>query len=180
MSLNDEGVQTGIGGDDKAGVFACLVLLQELPDLKVAFFVSEETGCHGSKASDDDFFKDVGYAIQFDAPENWMVSEFLMGVKLFERGSEFFKVCDEVITETFDGRQIYGSHPYTDVLMLKKKYDFSCINFSIGYYNYHTSNEYVVIDEIYTGIETGKRIIEGLGTTKHKLKHKTINEPYYL
>lgn len=32
---------TGIGGDNKCGVFACLELLKELPNLKVAFFVSE-------------------------------------------------------------------------------------------------------------------------------------------
>ena len=178
MALNDQGTQTGIGGDDKAGVFACLVLLQELPDLKVTFFVSEETGCHGSKAADDEFFKNVGYSIQFDAPENWMVSEYLMGVKLFDRDTEFFKVCDEVITETFGGRQIYGSHPYTDVLMLKKKYDFSCINFSIGYYNYHTSKEYVVIDEVYSGIETGRRIIENLGNTKHEFIYESKGYDY--
>lgn len=167
MSLNDKGIQTGIGGDDKAGIFACLVLLQEIPNIKVAFFVSEETGCHGSSVADDEFFKNVGYSIQFDAPENWMVSEFLMGVKLFDRDSEFFRVCDEVINVTFKGRQKYGSHPYTDVLMLRKKYDFQCINFSIGYYNYHTSKEYVIIDEVYSGIETGRRIIEKLGNVKY-------------
>lgn len=173
MSLNDKGIQTGIGGDDKAGIFACLVLLQEIPNIKVAFFVSEETGCHGSSVADDEFFKNVGYSIQFDAPENWMVSEFLMGVKLFNRDSEFFRVCDEVINVTFKGRQKYGSHPYTDVLMLRKKYDFQCINFSIGYYNYHTSKEYVIIDEVYSGIETGRRIIEKLGNVKYQME----NEP---
>ena len=47
-AYNDEGNPTGIGGDDKCGVFACLTLLKELPYLKAAFFVSEETGCHGS------------------------------------------------------------------------------------------------------------------------------------
>ncbi len=56
-------------------------LLKELPNLKVAFFVSEETGCHGSRKADKDFFKDVGYAIQFDAPENWMVTEICMGTR---------------------------------------------------------------------------------------------------
>jgi hypothetical protein len=37
------GKPTGIGGDDKCGVYACLELLKELPNLKAAFFVSEET-----------------------------------------------------------------------------------------------------------------------------------------
>jgi acetylornithine deacetylase/succinyl-diaminopimelate desuccinylase-like protein len=46
---------------------------------------------------------------------------------------------------------------------LKKKFDFSCINFAIGYYDYHTKNEYVVIEDVYNGIKTGKRMIETLG-----------------
>ncbi len=69
-AYNDKGNPTGIGGDDKCGVFGCLKLLKELPYLKAAFFVSEETGCHGSAKADPEFFKNVGYAIQFDAPEN--------------------------------------------------------------------------------------------------------------
>lgn len=172
MSFNDQGIQTGIGGDDKAGVFACLVLLQEIPNIKVAFFVSEETGCHGSYNSDDEFFKNVGYTIQFDAPGNWMVSEYCMGVQLFDRNSDFFKICDEVLTETFKGRQIYESHPYTDVMALKSQYDFSCINFAIGYYNYHTSKEYVVIEDVYNGVITGKQMIEKLGCKKYQHKSK--------
>ena len=40
-AYNDLGLPTGIGGDDKCGVFACLKLLKELPVLKAAFFVSE-------------------------------------------------------------------------------------------------------------------------------------------
>ena len=58
-AYNDAGKPTGIGGDDKCGVFACLTLLKELPYLKAAFFVSEETGCHGSKKADPEFFKNV-------------------------------------------------------------------------------------------------------------------------
>ena len=38
-AYNDEGNPTGIGGDDKCGVFACLSLLKELPNLKAAFLL---------------------------------------------------------------------------------------------------------------------------------------------
>ena len=58
-AYNDNGNPTGIGGDNKCGVFACLQLLKELPFLKAAFFVSEETGCHGSKNADRNFFSNV-------------------------------------------------------------------------------------------------------------------------
>jgi di/tripeptidase len=42
-AYDNSGDPTGIGGDDKCGVFACLTLLKELPYLKAAFFVYEET-----------------------------------------------------------------------------------------------------------------------------------------
>ena len=43
-AYNDHGQPTGIGGDDKCGVFACMKMLQETNDIKAAFFVAEETG----------------------------------------------------------------------------------------------------------------------------------------
>lgn len=169
---NDLGNPTGIGGDNKCGVFACLQLLKELPNVKVAFFVSEETGCHGSKNADQEFFSNVGYCIQFDAPGNTMVTEYSMGVKLFDREDEFFKTTNKILTENLDENFKYGSHPYTDVYALKKKFDFSCINISIGYYDYHTKNEYVVIEDVYNGIEIGKKLSESLGNKKYTFIEK--------
>ena len=174
-AFNDSGKPTGIGGDDKCGVYACLELLKELPNLKVAFFVSEETGCHGSRNADPKFFENVGYVIQFDAPGNVMVSEYCMGTKLFDRESEFFSKCDQALTEGFEGRNDYQSHPYTDVYALKQKFDFSCINFAIGYYNYHTKNEYVVVEDVYNGIKTGRLMIESLGNNYYPFIKKTDN-----
>jgi di/tripeptidase len=172
-AYNDFGNPTGIGGDDKCGVYACLELLKELPNLKAAFFVSEETGCHGSKKADVNFFMNVGYGIQFDAPGNVMVSEYCMGTQLFDRDGEFFKICDVALNEGFQGRHDYQSHPYTDVYALKNSFDFACINFAIGYYNYHTPNEYVVVEDVYSGIETGKKMIEGLGYNKYQFKSES-------
>lgn len=177
-AYNDLGEPTGIGGDDKAGVFACLSLLEELPNLKAAFFVSEETGCHGSKMADPVFFDNVGYGIQFDAPENWMVTEYCWGQQLFDRESEFFEVCDNILTEGMGEDLDYMVHPYTDVYALRKKFDFSCINFSIGYYNYHTKNEYVVIEDVFNGIEMGRKMIENLGYKKHQ-KDVTVSHNRY-
>jgi acetylornithine deacetylase/succinyl-diaminopimelate desuccinylase-like protein len=104
-----------------------------------------------------------------------MVTEVCMGTKLFERDSEFFNTCDKVLTESFQGRQVYWSNPYTDVYALKNSFDFACINFSIGYYNYHTPNEYVVIEDVYNGIETGRKMIQELGNKKYQYK----SEPKY-
>jgi tripeptide aminopeptidase len=170
-AYNNFGHPTGIGGDDKCGVFACLTLLKELPYLKAAFFVSEETGCHGSKKAKEEFFDNVGYGIQFDAPENWMITEKCFGQVLFDRSSEFFEKVDKILTEGMDNEDMqYMVHPYTDVYALRTKFDFSCINFSIGYYNYHTKNEYVVIEDVFNGIEMGKKMIDSLGYKLHYKK----------
>lgn len=173
-AYNDYNQPTGIGGDDKCGVFACLQLLEELPYLKAAFFVSEETGCHGSKYADEHFFSDVGYAIQFDAPENWMITERCYGEVLFDRDSEFFEVCNNVLTENMDKDKMrYMIHPYTDVYALRQKFDFSCINISIGYYDYHTKDEYVVVEDVFNGIKSGRKMIDNLGYRIHHKKPKT-------
>lgn len=169
-----KGKPTGIGGDDKCGVFACLTLLDELPFVKAAFFVSEETGCHGSRNADPKFFSNVGYAIQFDAPENWMITEKCFGQILFDRGTEFFEKCDKVLTEGMVKKDMrYMVHPYTDVYALRSKFDFSCINFSIGYYDYHSAEEYVVVEDVYNGIEHGRKMISELG---YKLYYKKSKE----
>jgi di/tripeptidase len=172
-AYDNDGDPTGIGGDDKCGVFACLTLLKELPYVKAAFFVSEETGCHGSMKADPTFFENVGYGIQFDAPENWMITEKCFGQVLFDRETEFFDACDEVLTEGMGDRMRYMVHPYTDVYALRGKFDFSCINFSIGYYQYHTSHEYVVVEDVINGIDMGKKMIDKLG---HKLHYKEMVE----
>jgi tripeptide aminopeptidase len=175
-AYNDFNKPTGIGGDDKCGVFACLTLLKELPYLKAAFFVSEETGCHGSKKADENFFKNVGYAIQFDAPENWMITEKCFGQILFDRETEFFSTVNLILTEGMDNESMkYMVHPYTDVYALRTKFDFSCINFSIGYYNYHTANEYVVIDDVFNGIDMGRKMIEKLGYNLHYKKSENMD-----
>lgn len=167
-AYDEKGKPTGIGGDDKCGVFACLTLLEELPYLKAAFFVSEETGCHGSRKADKSFFHDVGYAIQFDAPENWMITEKCFGQVLFDRNTDFFKSCDEVLCEGMNSDYMrYMVHPYTDVYALRSQFDFSCINFSIGYYDYHTKDEYVVVEDVFNGIKMGKKMIEKLGNKLH-------------
>jgi acetylornithine deacetylase/succinyl-diaminopimelate desuccinylase-like protein len=62
----------------------------------------------------------------------------------------------------------YLVHPYTDVYALRGKFDFSCINFSIGYYDYHSSREYVVIEDVFNGIKMGRKMIEQLGYKKHQ------------
>jgi tripeptide aminopeptidase len=164
-AVKPDGSPTGIGGDNKAGVFVCLELFERFDNIKAAFFVSEEVGCLGSYLSDPKFFENVGYAIQFDAPFNNWVSHYSDGVKLFSTADEFFKKLDPIFETCLPEYTIdkLGYHPYTDVSALKSLYDFSCLNYSVGYYNMHSIHEYVSINDVDLCLNTAVKIIKSLG-----------------
>lgn len=173
-AYTEDGMPTGIGGDDKCGIFICLELLKTLDKVKIGLFVSEETGCHGSSKCDENFLKDVGYITQYDAPGNHLVSEICSGVRLFERDSEFFKKTINVIENGFGNEMFVQSHPYTDISQLKKKIDVSCINMSCGYYNMHTKEEFVSIEDVKNAISVGQNMVKELGYKKYKYDYKPI------
>ena len=152
---------SGIGGDDKCGVFLCLEMLDKLDNVKVALFVSEEIGCIGSKEADPEFFKNVGYAIQYDSPEGDSMSMTLMGKKLFNKESEFGSKVSDLIVE--HGITYWERHPYTDIWPLMEKFGFSCLNLAAGYHRYHTANEYVVVEEVENSFNLGLKLHEILG-----------------
>lgn len=157
--------KTGIGGDNKAGVFVCLELLLQKKVLKAAFFVSEEIGCIGSVVSDFTFYENVRYFMQFDAPFNSWVSHFSDNVELFDIGGQFYKKIKPILVKNlpdFDKIGL-GDHPYTDVSVLSRYTNISCINYSVGYYNMHTEKEYVIIDDVELCLNTAKEIIKKLG-----------------
>ena len=164
----DGNLPTGIGGDDKAGVFICLQLLERFNVIKGFFPVAEETGCHGSRGAKEEFFNNVGYAIQFDSTENDTMSLSLMGTQLFEQDSEFFNKTKDLILE--HGFTEWRHHPYTDTMVLKERFNFSCLNFAAGYYNYHSNNEYVIVEDVLNSTLLGESVIKKLGNKFYEFK----------
>ena len=57
---------------------------------------------------------------------------------------------------------------------MKKLFDFSCINISIGYYDYHTPNEYVILEDVENGIKIGREMIASLGYEKYKKRYVPV------
>lgn len=164
----DGNLPTGIGGDDKAGVFICLQLLERFNVIKGFFPVAEETGCHGSRGAKESFFNNVGYAIQFDSTENDTMSLSLMGTQLFEQDSEFFNKTKDLILE--HGFTQWRHHPYTDTMVLKERFNFACLNFAAGYYNYHSNNEYVIVEDVLNSTLLGEGVIKKLGNSFYEFK----------
>ena len=176
-AIKPNGEPTGIGGDNKAGVFVCLELLDHFDNIKAAFFVSEEVGCLGSTLSDAKFFDNVGYALQFDAPHDNWVTHYCDGVKLFEKNSEFYDKIKPILTECLRDftEDRLGFHPYTDVSALKRLYDFSCLNYSVGYYNMHSIHEYVSINDVDNCAKTAIKLINELGENLYFLEKTDQN-----
>lgn len=162
-AYDEQGYPSGIGGDDKCGVYACLVLFSRIKYLKAVFFVSEEVGQAGSRNAEECFFKDVGYVVGLDSPGNHIVHSSCNGVPLFDRKSMFAKTCHKVLETRIGKDLIYTTKGTSDVCQLRKKFNLQCINLPIGYYNNHTRNEYVVIEDIKSGIKVCQELIKKLG-----------------
>ena len=182
--------RTGCGGDDKAGVFLALEIMDRFDIMKCAFFISEEIGCIGSKEADPEFFKNVAYAIQHDSPENDTISWYCAGYLLFnDKWAKPGVIINEETGEVkFDGKigdllykygvRQFARHPFTDVSQLKSKFDFQCINLPAAYYHYHSVNECVLIEGIETAYELSVAIIERLGNEKQVFEKQESSYGY--
>ena len=164
--------RTGIGGDDLAGVFICLQMMERFDKIKAAFFVEEEFGCQGSSQCDDTFFGDIGYAIQFDGPTGNWFTKTLCGVKVYSDDSLNLV---KPILEKYNVSN-YSNDPYTDILPLKEKFDFTCFNLPTGYFNWHTNEEFVDARHVEKGMNIGIEFINKLGNKKYK--HELLPSEY--
>jgi putative aminopeptidase FrvX len=157
---DDDERQVGIGADCKTGVFVCLELLRLMPVLKVAFMASEEIGCQGARRSDPEWFKSVGYCIEFDCPSKNLMSYTSSGVRLFDNNGDFIKTALPTL-------QDYGvkwqHHPYTDVSVLRPMHGMSCLNLASGYYRWHADTEYVFVPDVKNAIVMAQVLITALG-----------------
>ncbi len=153
-----DGEPYGCGGDDKCGVHICLEIIKKhTGPIKVAFFVSEEIGMLGSKDADPDFFQNIAYGLEFDAPFNDLITKRCSGLPLFDVDGEFgVQVLD--ILRSYGIKWDLQTHPFTDVLQMKARFMFDNINFSSGYYNMHSPYEFVIVEQV----ELAQRMAEDI------------------
>lgn len=149
----------GIGGDDKCGVFLCLVMLRDLDACKVAFFRDEERGCIGSNLARMEWFSDVGFAFQADRRGNSDLIRNSSGTELYG-GDEFLPIINGMMGK-YGYHNAYGT--VTDVRTLKEKGLAVCaFNISAGYFNPHSDEEYVVPDDLWRTVCFVKELTEKL------------------
>ena len=167
--------QSGIGGDDKVGIYIALKCLEQFDNIKIAFFVDEERGCIGSGEADMSFFNDCRFVLQADRRGNADFITSASGTIL--SGADFQKAVQPYLT-------LYGFKKevgmMTDVMTLKEKgLNVACANVSCGYFRPHSKDEYVVIKDVENTFNLFCSIIKNLKNIyPHKYEPK-IYSGYY-
>jgi len=173
LFAKDGDTKTGIGGDDKCGVFACMYFLTVLPAVKVVFFTQEESGCVGSRGINLDYFADCRYLLQLDRKGNHDLIQKYWGDKTI---SKAFRSNMKPIREQYGFKPASGS--VTDVMRLfDRGVGLCCLNISSGYYKPHSDNEYINTDDLANSINFTQKLILALGTMQYryvKLKKKFV------
>ena len=145
--------QENLGADDKNGIWIALKCLKQYPVLKLAFFVSEETGCIGSGNARMDFFTDCRFVIEPDRRGYKDIIPLIGWTVLCS--DEFLKATGY---RDFGYEETEGM--LTDVLELKEKgLAVSCINLSCGYYEPHTPHEFTVKKDLLNCLDLVRHII---------------------
>ena len=148
-----------IGGDDLNGCFICLQSLLKLDVCKVALYTNEETGCTSSFESDTSFFNDVSFGLQFDRKGNEGFVIDACGVELSTK--EF----QDTILPTINKYQYkFVNGGMTDVMALKE-IGVTCplANIECGYYNPHSSDSFVVIEDVERVLLMALELVENYG-----------------
>ena len=165
--------QTGIGGDDKVGVFLALEALRKFKNIKVAFFKDEEIGCVGSYKADMQFFDNSTFVLQCDRRGHEDVITSASGTPLC---SIEFQDALRPIMARYGYKFTTGM--MTDVMALKESgLKFSAINMSCGYYNPHCKDEFVSIGAVALCQLFVHHIISTLGTISYP--HTAPKKNYY-
>ena len=165
---------TGIGVDDKNGIWICLKALEILPTLKCVFFVGEEIGCVGSSKVSMNFFNNCRYVIQCDKRNG---GDFVTSTGFTELcDKEFYHACTP---EKFGYKEATGI--MTDVMILKQKgLNVACCNLSCGYYKPHCKDEYTLIPELENCLNFVLHICNTVPRHSHQhISYKTYFEDNY-
>lgn len=162
---NDEmSSPNGIGGDDRCGIYMVLEVIKKF-NCSVLFCEDEETGGIGAKKFiQTDLAKELefNYAIEFD-----------------RKGSHdaVFYDCDNEKFEDFICEEFYDSSwgSFSDISVVAPFLKCAAVNLSCGYYNAHTTQEYVRLKEMQTSIDEACKI---LARTTENDKFEYIEREY--
>lgn len=154
---------TGLGADDRAGVYSIVQIIKKGYRPTIIFTTDEEKGCLGSI----ELVKDIP-----NAP-----TELKYIIQLDRRGSNdcvFYDCINEEFeeyVETFGFVTHCGS--FSDISAICPDWGVAGVNLSIGYYNEHTESEILNIGEM---LETTKRVMKMLDDVDNAAAYEYIED----
>ena len=163
---------TGIGGDDKVGIYIALAAVRDFDSIKAVFFRDEEIGCVGSGLADLTFFSDCTYALQCDRRG---YGDFINNINGNDISSQDFQNDISSIISRY--KYTFTKGATTDVGKLTSLgVGISCANMSCGYYNPHQPEEIIVVDDV---LDCKDMVYEILYSIDKKYPHTPPPKPVY-
>lgn len=143
----------GIGGDDRCGIYMILEILRTTKLRPfILFCEDEEVGGDGSdKFTNTNFINDLKKLYFLVELDRKGINDL---VYYEDENEKFHEFCARVT----GFRENYGS--FSDISNLSPACSVSSVNISCGYYNQHTKDEYVVLEEMYNATKKVINMIE--------------------
>lgn len=161
--------QTGIGGDDKVGIFIALEMLLTKDVLKACFFCEEEIGLLGVGRAPISFFKDCGYVLECDRKGDDDFVNSIGNTTLY--GDKFSKAVAPIIKKYGYSESFGGS---TDVAAIKRKLDICVANMSCGYFHPHSDREVVHTESVMRTANMVSDLMKKLGNKLWEYKYVPV------
>lgn len=160
----------GIGGDDRCGIWIIMQIVEKTTlRPSILFCEDEEIGGVGSSKFLDRYYGDEMYDNLFFIELDRANATDL--VYYSDENTEFHEFCEKVTGY----EENFGS--FSDISHLCPAYEISGVNISCGYYKAHTTDEYVVWEEMCNSIDaTINLITAGLEQGK---QYEYVKASYY-
>lgn len=157
----------GIGADDRCGIYMILEIIKRY-NCSVLFCEDEEIGAIGAgKFIQTDLAKglEFNYIIEFDRKGN---------------NDAVFYNCDNPEFEKFITEEFYQTSfgSFSDISTIAPALGCAAVNLSCGYYNAHTKDEYVVVEEMENSIYAACKILDRT-TEEDKFEYIEAENSYY-
>jgi len=154
-----------LGADDTSGVWIMLNLMKENPnDFIFGFFDKEEVGTIGSRR----FIKSSNFDILLEKISFWLGLDRRGYNDMVTYRQENQKIID--VFEELGYKYKFGS--FSDVTILAKMSDISCINLSVGYNMEHTSFESLNLNYMKNTLNRIKQLPREAWNIKYDIDNK--------
>lgn len=148
----------GIGGDDRCGVYMILQLLENGYKPGIILCDKEESGGIGSS----DFIKTINAKKNKKIKDRLKKTQFMIELDRMNSSDAVYYSCDnrdfiDYIEDEIGYKEAFGS--FSDIENMMKPLGVAGVNLSCGYYNQHTTEEYVIFEEMMKTIEAVEKLL---------------------